>query len=120
MDDELWVTVWKDGTWKVWSQGDAWYAQNDDNWLLSVPRKDFLNPSPDSPNVRPDMPQREGERSVDVTRCARCNGDHPDLHFQKLQEPVDFDGLAEHWAICPTTGEPIMLETYYTDGGTTV
>ena len=31
------ITVWKDGTYKVWSEGDATYAANDDNWLLNIP-----------------------------------------------------------------------------------
>lgn len=35
------ITVWKDGTWKLWSDGDAYYAQNDSNWLATIPLKDI-------------------------------------------------------------------------------
>lgn len=31
------ITVWKDGTWKVWSVGDAEHAQNDPEWLVTIP-----------------------------------------------------------------------------------
>jgi hypothetical protein len=31
------ITVWKDGTWQLWSAGDAYYAQNDPDWLVTIP-----------------------------------------------------------------------------------
>lgn len=33
------ITVWKDGTWKLWSTTDAHYACNDKNpdWLVNIP-----------------------------------------------------------------------------------
>ncbi len=31
------ITVWKDGTWKAWSVGDAYYARNDPEWLAEIP-----------------------------------------------------------------------------------
>lgn len=40
-DQELAITVWKDGTWQVWGALDAYYAQNDPNWLLTIPLKDL-------------------------------------------------------------------------------
>lgn len=30
------ITVWKDGTWKAWQPGDAYLAQNDPEWLLTI------------------------------------------------------------------------------------
>ena len=31
------ITVWEDGTWKVWRGLDAEYAANDENWLVNIP-----------------------------------------------------------------------------------
>lgn len=31
------ITVWNDGTWKVWSATDAHYAENEPNWLVTIP-----------------------------------------------------------------------------------
>jgi len=33
----MWVTFWKDGTWKVWTQADAYYARGDADWLKDQP-----------------------------------------------------------------------------------
>ncbi len=33
MHDEYMVTVWTNGTWKVWNVLDAIYARNDPDWL---------------------------------------------------------------------------------------
>lgn len=30
------ITVWKDGTWKLWRNRDAELAVDDPNWLLSI------------------------------------------------------------------------------------
>lgn len=35
------VTVWKDGTWKVWGAMDAFYAQSDPDYLVTIPLKDL-------------------------------------------------------------------------------
>jgi hypothetical protein len=34
------ITVWKDGTWKVWQATDAHYAENDPEWLVTIPSAD--------------------------------------------------------------------------------
>ena len=31
------ITVWKDGTWKVWQAMDAQLAENEDDWLSTIP-----------------------------------------------------------------------------------
>lgn len=31
------ITVWRDGSWKVWRSLDATYAENDPDWLLTIP-----------------------------------------------------------------------------------
>ncbi len=36
------VTIWKDGTWKVWGAMDAFYAQSDDDYLLTIALKELL------------------------------------------------------------------------------
>lgn len=30
------ITVWKDGSWKAWQRGDAYYAQEDAGWLATI------------------------------------------------------------------------------------
>ena len=40
-DSGLAITVWKDGTWVVWGELDAYYAQNDPEWLLTILLKDL-------------------------------------------------------------------------------
>lgn len=49
---------------------------------------------------------------MNVRNCARCNGNHDDLVFRPLLQPIlDDEGKAvwTHWALCPTTGEPILM-----------
>jgi len=46
-DQELVVTVWKDGTWKAWGAMDAFYAQSDPDYLVTIPIKEM------TPNERP-------------------------------------------------------------------
>lgn len=31
------ITVWKDGSWKVWRAPDAYYAQDDPDHLVNIP-----------------------------------------------------------------------------------
>lgn len=54
--------------------------------------------------------------TVTIHNCARCGGDHEMVVFSKLAEPVDIDGECTHWALCPAIGEPILLETFITNG----
>lgn len=35
------VTVWKDGTWKVWGAMDAFYAQTDPDYLVTIAIKEI-------------------------------------------------------------------------------
>lgn len=44
------VTVWKDGTWKVWGAMDAFYAQSDDDYLVTIALKEFAD---QTANVHP-------------------------------------------------------------------
>lgn len=51
---------------------------------------------------------------TNVGNCARCGGDHDGLEFTPFARPVvlaQSAGIAAvtHWALCPVTGEPIML-----------
>ncbi|MGJ5628101.1 hypothetical protein [Nostoc sp. CALU 1950] len=36
-DDEFYITVWKDGTFRVLAQLDAIYYENDPNFLINIP-----------------------------------------------------------------------------------
>ena len=31
------ITVWKDGTWKVWQRMDAQLAEDETDWLVTIP-----------------------------------------------------------------------------------
>jgi hypothetical protein len=47
-----------------------------------------------------------------VRRCARCAGDHDDVTFLPFTKPnvVGSTGITyTHFAMCPTTNEPILL-----------
>jgi hypothetical protein len=44
--------------------------------------------------------------TTDVKNCARCGGAHNALEFAPLSNPPDD---ITHWALCPTTQEPILL-----------
>jgi hypothetical protein len=54
--------------------------------------------------------------TLNVKNCARCGGNHETAVFRKLQRSVDMDGVATHWTTCPGNGEPILLETCYSNG----
>jgi hypothetical protein len=49
---------------------------------------------------------------IDLNGCARCRGEHPKLEFKPLTYPITTlsDNSITHWALCPTNGEPILLE----------
>jgi hypothetical protein len=36
-DDEFYITVWKNGTYKVAALLDAYYYENDPNFLINIP-----------------------------------------------------------------------------------
>jgi hypothetical protein len=45
-----------------------------------------------------------------VKHCARCGEDHEEVQFEPFTRFVpDPDGDYTQWALCPTTGEPILL-----------
>ena len=50
--------------------------------------------------------------SVPVFNCARCGKNHDTLDFQPFMRPVmknETEVDATHWAMCPTTQQPILL-----------
>ena len=36
------ITIWKDGTWKVWDRRSAELAANDPDWLVNIEIKEVL------------------------------------------------------------------------------
>ena len=62
--------------------------------------------------------QQRGTITQDQRGCARCGAsEHPSLSYYPLAEPVQLPNSEEvwtHWALCPTTGEPIILTIYPT------
>lgn len=43
-----------------------------------------------------------------IKNCARCKGDHEYIWWKPFF--INEDGLdATHWALCPNTGEPILM-----------
>lgn len=57
------------------------------------------------------------EMTVDLEGCTRCGGVHAALRFGKFTHPVELCSplrpragvVYEWWALCPTTGEPILM-----------
>lgn len=46
-----------------------------------------------------------------LTGCARCGGTHERLDWKAFARPVPSDaGQYTAWAMCPTSGDPIMFE----------
>lgn len=47
------------------------------------------------------------------TNCARCGGTHEELAWKRFElqpGPPSDGGFYRAWALCPTTGDPIMFE----------
>jgi hypothetical protein len=45
-----------------------------------------------------------------IKNCARCSGEHEDLMCASFTRPVAKEsGGYTHWALCPNTGEPILI-----------
>lgn len=42
----------------------------------------------------------------DVCTCPRCDGYHTGVRFIAFHRGPD---IYTHWALCPTTGEPLLL-----------
>lgn len=36
------ITVWQDGTWRLWGAMDAYYAQSDAGYVATIPLKDIM------------------------------------------------------------------------------
>lgn len=49
---------------------------------------------------------------VDIHGCARCGWDHSALRFTPFFRAVETEPLLTHWAICPTTNEPLLQCVY--------
>lgn len=43
---------------------------------------------------------------IDPIRCGRCGQVHEDLEFRQLSG----ERRGTYWALCPSTGEPIILQ----------
>jgi hypothetical protein len=71
----------------------------------------------DSPDP---IPPQECIR-VTLSNCSRCGGTHESLLFGKLLgDPIDsLPGDYTHWAMCPTTRHPIVLQVIQTSDGPT-
>jgi hypothetical protein len=52
------------------------------------------------------------EFTISIGCCARCDKKHENLAAKPFTRPIKDDAgqpLATHFAMCPTTGEPILL-----------
>jgi len=43
LTNKIAVSIWKDGSWKVWGGMDAYYAQNDPDYLLTIGMGDMAD-----------------------------------------------------------------------------
>lgn len=101
---------------QVDDKGAQWQKNQqtgDARYVLQVIARDAMNPPSDSI-----VTDGGGQLYFcPVTRCARCEGNHPPLAFWRLRRPVmeycehtnRWDETASHFAFCPSTGEPILL-----------
>jgi len=58
-------------------------------------------------------------RPITIRNCARCQGTHENVMFEKLVgEPIDgVEGDYTHWAMCPEKMQPIVLAVLPKDQG---
>jgi len=52
------------------------------------------------------------EFNIGVSRCARCDSNHDQLEAKSFTKPIRDDNgelLATHFAMCPSTSEPILV-----------
>ena len=67
-----------------------------------------------------EMRNRDGTRvhsvdrvMIDITNWARCGDIHPQLEFHEFTVP---SGEYTYWALCPNTGQPILMEIVENEG----
>ncbi len=52
-------------------------------------------------------------KTIDVTACARCGGDHAELTFMEFVRafaPIEAKPVVwNYWSTCPNTKEPILM-----------
>lgn len=47
-----------------------------------------------------------------LTPCSRCLRPHTDVEFREFSRILEINGIRiTHWATCPVTDEPILLQT---------
>lgn len=48
--------------------------------------------------------------TTDITQCIRCGKTHKEIDFQSFGREPEREGRFQitHWAVCPTTHEPIL------------
>jgi hypothetical protein len=68
-------------------------------------------------DLRPQRRQPDEPQKPTLEGCARCGEDHHIENWQKFDRPVELESEAPltHWAICPTSGQPILMRI--TDDG---
>lgn len=57
------------------------------------------------------MPE-PGAEKTNVPKCTRCHLEHKGLEFLRLTfplMPIGSTAALTHWAMCPVTGEPILM-----------
>jgi len=53
-----------------------------------------------------EIQRHEPEVALELSSCPRCGQDHGRVAFRHLERS---NPSHTHWAICPKTGEPVML-----------
>lgn len=74
------------------------------NGLKRLPVTEFLSLPATADHLK------SGEISFTYARCPRCGEPH-DLLFRAFLRPIETSvtKLFTHWALCPTTNEPIVI-----------
>lgn len=56
----------------------------------------------------------DGTQPFTIENCPRCGGEHGEVLFVLLSNPVPAVGLPlTHWAVCPGTGAPVLARFAY-------
>ena len=54
-------------------------------------------------------------QNISIQKCSRCGGDHRKIRLWEFQRPPSHEGHQwGHWAKCPTTKDPILVQVLKT------
>lgn len=96
-------TVWKNGGYKLWRHIDAHYAENDPDWLVTIPIRALASPEKAAPGDHTLAPSRDGEATrKDASTGAAPLPSHHVTAVTPSSTAVENGSVAKH---------PLAIET---------